>query len=422
MTEDAEKYLKDPEAREEGGTPAIVESIRAGMAMQLKQAVGSRYIMTREAELMKKARDKLSGVDNLLVLGDGLARPDIHLPIVSFVVKSPTGNFLHHNFVCAVLNDVFGIQARGGCACAGPYAQRLLGLSRELSREYESMLLEDERLDRKHLRRGHAEYSSYEILRPGFSRLNLPWFSTDEEIDFVLDAVVFVARQGWKLMPQYIFNNETGEWRHASNLVFQDRRWLGHVSYESGEFFNRPFVEDVEVDLSLKDVMAKAKELADNAEKAANRLKVPDQRILFHGRTADLRWMMLPIEAKEELLKKPSLRNGKSPFTPPTNGRERADAEASTGSLRPMENLLTESRLLKRKLAPSFEKEPSKKFLKDESSEKVDSEVEPSRSSCEDGSCALIDGKRPEASPLQIKSKWHSPPSKDIFQAFHRGR
>ena len=40
--------------------------------------------------------------------------------IVSFVVKAPSGRFLHHNFVVALLNDLFGIQSRGGCSCAGP--------------------------------------------------------------------------------------------------------------------------------------------------------------------------------------------------------------------------------------------------------------------------------------------------------------
>ena len=75
--------------------------------------------------------------------------------------------------------------------------------------------------NRVHLRRGHRECSQHEILRPGFARLNLPWFSTDEEIDFIIDALEFVANHGWKFMPQYIFNNETGEWHHHTNQVFK---------------------------------------------------------------------------------------------------------------------------------------------------------------------------------------------------------
>ena len=70
------------------------------------------------------------------------------------MIKSPAQEFegsqlyLHHNFVCSLLNDLFGIQARGGCACAGPYAQHLMGMDQKLAKKYEDLLLEDDRLDR----------------------------------------------------------------------------------------------------------------------------------------------------------------------------------------------------------------------------------------------------------------------------------
>lgn len=106
------------------------------------------------------------------------------LPILSFLVRHPTTNlFLHHNFVCAVLNDVYGIQARGGCACAGPYAQDLMGLSEMDAQRYERRLAEDPRLDRAHLRRRH-ENSDLEVLRPGFTRLNLPFTASDQQVMF----------------------------------------------------------------------------------------------------------------------------------------------------------------------------------------------------------------------------------------------
>lgn len=81
-------------------------------------------------------------IPELILLGNN--SPSIQrLPVFSFMVRHPRGTFLHHNFVCAVLNDVFGIQVRGGCACAGPYAQDLLGIGEELATEYEAVLLED---------------------------------------------------------------------------------------------------------------------------------------------------------------------------------------------------------------------------------------------------------------------------------------
>jgi len=150
------------------------------------------------------------------------------------LVRHPRGAFLHHNFVCAILNDVFGVQARGGCACAGPYAQDLLGISDTLAIEYENMLLEDDRLDRHHLRR-HEEHSPFEMLRPGFIRISLPFFMSDNEVSYVLEALKMVATEGWKLLPQYTLNPETGEWKHHTNNVFRDRKWLGSIRYTDGK-------------------------------------------------------------------------------------------------------------------------------------------------------------------------------------------
>ena len=81
-----------------------------------------------------------------------------------------------------------------------------------------------------------SEYSSYEVLRPGFTRLNLPWFASDEEVDFVLEALALTCESAWRLMPQYRFNNETGEWKHFDNLEYRERKWLGNISYASGKF------------------------------------------------------------------------------------------------------------------------------------------------------------------------------------------
>lgn len=161
VNEEDHRYLKNAELREEGGTPAIVETIRLGLVMQLKDQFQNDFIMQREEDLMKRARTKLKNTENVVLLENS---EDNKLPILSFLIKHGS-TFLHYNFVSALLNDLYGIQSRGGCACAGPYAQKLLGINRNLADEYEKILVEDERLDRRHLRRGHSEYSSFEILR-----------------------------------------------------------------------------------------------------------------------------------------------------------------------------------------------------------------------------------------------------------------
>lgn len=121
MTPQDHRYFKEVELREEGGTPAIIGSIRAGLVIQLKETVGSNEIMAREEQLVEKVLSKWKDVSQLVVIGPHSVP---RLPIFSFLVRhGDSGHYLHHNFVCSVLNDVFGIQARGGCSCAGPYAQ-----------------------------------------------------------------------------------------------------------------------------------------------------------------------------------------------------------------------------------------------------------------------------------------------------------
>ena len=129
------RYLDDPVHREEGGTPAIVESIRAGLVFQLKQAVGvADHPGPRGATCCARAVAAWEAKPTIEILGNLEAR---RLSIVSFVVLGPTGKYLHHNFVVALLNDLFGIQTRGGCSCAGPYGHRLLGIDLERSHQFE---------------------------------------------------------------------------------------------------------------------------------------------------------------------------------------------------------------------------------------------------------------------------------------------
>ncbi|CAB4061624.1 unnamed protein product [Lepeophtheirus salmonis] len=299
VTEEDHVYLQDAEVREEGGTPPIVETIRAGLVMQLKQSMGNAYILRRERAIDKMVYSRLKTIPSLILLGDNKnrVRHTNTLPVYSFLIKSPLGTYLHHNFVTTLLNDLFGIQSRGGCACAGPYAQSLLGIPLELAKEYEKLLLEDSRLDREHLRRGQREYSSYEALRPGFTRLNFPWFFDDSTVEGILDALEFVVEHGWKFLVQYILNNETGEWKHHTNLVFKERKWLGNISYASGKFEYKPGKAELSVLNSKMDESSDAETILSNAIKAASRLQVPDQRLVF-SEVDHLLWFTLPLRPR----------------------------------------------------------------------------------------------------------------------------
>ncbi|HHQ47455.1 MAG TPA: aminotransferase class V-fold PLP-dependent enzyme, partial [Acidobacteria bacterium] len=182
-------YIDDPAHREEGGTPAIIESIRAGLVFLLKSAVGEETIEELEQALVRKAISTWSANPNIEILGNLSAK---RLSIVSFVIRHG-GRFLHHNFVVALLNDLFGIQARGGCSCAGPYGHRLLHIDREHSRRFRD-----------------AINSGCEGIKPGWVRVNFNYFCSDTVTDFILQAVHLIAEHGWKLLPHYEFEPETG--------------------------------------------------------------------------------------------------------------------------------------------------------------------------------------------------------------------
>jgi len=210
---DEHRYLDDPTHREEGGTPAIIESIRAGLVFQLKEAVGADLIREREERLLRRALDAWNAEPTIEVLGNQEAE---RLSIVSFVVRTPSGRFLHHNYVVALLNDLYGIQARGGCSCAGPYGHRLLGIDPERSHAFEREIS-----------------GGCEGIKPGWVRVNFNYFVSDTVADYVVEAVTQVARHGWRLLGDYRFRVDSGLWHHRDGVV-EPPLSLRDVSYDGG--------------------------------------------------------------------------------------------------------------------------------------------------------------------------------------------
>jgi len=192
------RYLDDPVAREEGGTPAIVESIRAGLVFAVKDAVGTELIQAREDRLWRHALHRWSTNPNIQILGNHHAA---RLSIVSFRIRAGE-RFLHHNFVVAVLNDLFGIQARGGCSCAGPYGHRLLAIDPDHSHAYE-----------------HEIERGCDGIKPGWVRINFNYFLSDTVRDYLINAVDLTATHGHRLLPDYTFNPHTGLWHHHAAVA-----------------------------------------------------------------------------------------------------------------------------------------------------------------------------------------------------------
>ncbi len=214
VNSDDHRYFEDPTHREEGGTPAIIESIRAGLVFQLKAAVGTDTIRAQEARHLRRAVAAWRDEPAIELLGN-LERE--RLSIVSFVVRAPSGRYLHHNYVVALLNDLFGIQSRGGCSCAGPYGHRLLGIDLDRSHEFEREIA-----------------GGCEGIKPGWVRVNFNYFVSDAVVDYVVEAVRMVAADGWKLLGDYLFDTVSGRWRHREGVITPPLS-LRDVVYADGE-------------------------------------------------------------------------------------------------------------------------------------------------------------------------------------------
>jgi len=276
VSSDAHTYITDVEHREEGGTPDIVGAIRAGLVFQLKEAVGADIIRAREERFIRRAIERWSRHPNLHILGNHDAW---RLSIVSFVVRH--GNrHLHHNFVVAVLNDLLGIQARGGCSCAGPYGHRLLQIDLDTSQEFEREI-----------------NLGCEGLKPGWVRVNFNYFISDHVFEFILDAVELVAEEGWKLLPYYRFCPETGLWRHRDGRPDPAMR-LTDVFYDTGRMEYRS-LHRTEPEAALGTYLTEARRLFAEIPRRCDEFTADAPALRPHVEA--LRWFPLPIEALEEL-------------------------------------------------------------------------------------------------------------------------
>ena len=273
---DEHVYLADVEHREEGGTPDIVGSIRAGLVFQLKEAVGTDTIRALEHDFVHRAMHRWEEHPNLEVLGNHDAD---RLSIVSFVVRYPgegAHRYLHHNFVVALLNDLFGIQSRGGCSCAGPYGHRLLGIDIDRSHEFEREIT-----------------GGCEGIKPGWVRVNFNYFISEDVFQFVLDAVAFVAEHGWRFLPLYELDATSGLWVHRDGRA-EPPLSLFDVTYEDGVLrfphHERQQLPDHELHRYLED----AHRILERLDPAALRPTPPT--VAVSDDFEALRWFPLPHE------------------------------------------------------------------------------------------------------------------------------
>ncbi|KQC09172.1 MAG: hypothetical protein APR54_13100 [Candidatus Cloacimonas sp. SDB] len=195
VTRDREKYIDDIETREKPGTPGIIQDIKVALVFQLKEKVGINNIEKIEHYYLKRFYDHFRDNDKIQFYGP--TDPEVKINIVPFNIIHKDRIF-HPKFITTLLNDLFGIQTRAGCSCAGPYGHRLLNISEEISRYYQCVI-------------GIDKYSG---VKPGWVRLNLHYTLSDAEFNYLVAAIDFVIENAEKFLLDYVFDFSTGDWYH----------------------------------------------------------------------------------------------------------------------------------------------------------------------------------------------------------------
>ncbi len=191
-------FLDSIEEREKAGTPGVLQILRAALSFEVKEKFGIEQIHALESRWLNRAFERWLSHPRIEILGD--PDPANRIGIVSFNIRTSTGKYLHPKFVTVLLNDLFGIQSRAGCSCAGPYGHHLLGIDEDTSEEY-----------RKLIQKGLFG------IKPGWCRIGFHYVMDEPEVDYIIDAVRFVADHGIDFLPWYKFCLKQACWQHIND-------------------------------------------------------------------------------------------------------------------------------------------------------------------------------------------------------------
>jgi len=266
-------FISHIEEREKPGTPGVLQVLKAAMVFEIKDNVTTRRIEQREHELLQKIFERWLANPAIEILGN--QDPAKRVGIISFNVKSNTGGldgsqYLHPKFITTLLNDLFGIQSRAGCSCAGPYGHRLLDIDEETSEEYRSCVVE-----------------GYSGIKPGWCRISMHYVMDDLEVDFLLDAVDFVARYGGLFLRLYDFDLYDGSWSKkidSTNL----QRFSLEAALQAGMGEQTPMPFD-ERQKRYTSYLQQALKLARKLQKQA-----PSVEHALDGKLGELQFFALP--------------------------------------------------------------------------------------------------------------------------------
>jgi selenocysteine lyase/cysteine desulfurase len=183
------KYIEEIEAREDGGTPAFLQTIRVSLCIQLKEEMGVENILKREHELLEQIWSCFDKLPKLHILA---SQHRERLGVISFYIEG-----LHYNLGVKLLNDRFGIQVRGGCSCAGTYGHYLLNVTEHFSRSITDKI-------------NSGDLSA----KPGWIRMSVHPVMTDEEMQTVLHGIEQVYHHHEEWAKDYEYIPRTNEFKY----------------------------------------------------------------------------------------------------------------------------------------------------------------------------------------------------------------
>jgi selenocysteine lyase/cysteine desulfurase len=198
------KYVDDIEQREDGGTPAFLQTVKVALAIQLKNKLNVKLMLQREHEMLNTIWQKLEEIPNLHILAPGIKE---RLGVVSFYIDD-----LHYNLAVQILNDRFGIQTRGGCSCAGTYGHYLLHVDINTSSSITDKI-------------SHGDLSQ----KPGWIRMSIHPTMTNSELHTILSAIEDLSVNHNKWKTDYVYNEQTNEFTHKTVTDKKDEKvseWL----------------------------------------------------------------------------------------------------------------------------------------------------------------------------------------------------
>ena len=193
------KYVDNIEVREDGGTPAFLQTIKTALAIKLKNKMGVKNILAREDELHEIIWSKFLKLDNVHVLADNFPK---RLGVYSFYFDN-----LHYNLGVQLLNDKYGIQVRGGCSCAGTYGHILLNVQNDQSCEIANKISE-------------GNLTS----KPGWVRMSIHPTMTDDEVSYIMNAIEYIAKYHKDLAKDYKYHATTNDFRYKEDIYAQNNK------------------------------------------------------------------------------------------------------------------------------------------------------------------------------------------------------